>query len=251
MLSRDELVEITKTSGLRLHQQEKDYIQTIALYYIYQKVGRELVFKGGTALEKVYGLNRFSEDLDFTKNEEIDMDVLMDSVLSGLRSHGGDCELKKEKPRFEFSDKYKISAKGPLYSGEISRVFIRVEISAREKAMLEAEVKNIFPVYRDVPNFSLAVMPMMEIAAEKVRAIFTRTKPRDVYDLWFLLNKGTDVNYGLIAKKLEYYNPKYSYKLFSEKIREHGSSWEKELKLLLPSVPEFGNVSSFILGKFG
>jgi predicted nucleotidyltransferase component of viral defense system len=250
MLSKEELEELAKSSGFRLHQQEKDYILTIVLYHIYQKVGKELVFKGGTALEKVYGLNRFSEDLDFTKNAEIDLEGLLERTLVGLRNYGVDCELKKEKPRFEFSEKYKISAKGPLFAGEISKVFIRIEISGREKTLVEPDVRNIFPAYRDIPNFSLAVMPLAEMVAEKVRAVFTRDKPRDVYDLWFLLNKGTKVDYDMIGKKLDYYGLHYSYALFSEKIEESGKSWENELSVLLPSVPKFAEIKRFILERF-
>lgn len=46
---------------------EKDYWVTLALHTIYNhEVGRETVFKGGTALSKCYGLiERFSEDIDF------------------------------------------------------------------------------------------------------------------------------------------------------------------------------------------
>ena len=250
MITKDELQELARTSGFRLHQEEKSYIQMIALYHIYKKISRELVFKGETALQKVYGLNRFSEDLDFTRNEDVDLDALMEHIVIGLRNYGVDCETKKEKTRFEFSDKFKISAKGPFFSGEVSRVFVRVEISGREKTILEPEIHNIFPVYRDIPNFSLAVMPLKEVVAEKVRAIFSRDKPRDVYDLWFLLNKGVDIDHGFIEKKLGIGGLEYTYKGFSEKLEESGKSWENDLRLLLDSVPSFPNVKGFILDKF-
>jgi hypothetical protein len=45
---------------------EKDYWVTLALHLIFKdKIGKETVFKGGTALSKCYGLiERFSEDID-------------------------------------------------------------------------------------------------------------------------------------------------------------------------------------------
>jgi len=45
---------------------EKDYWVTYALYDIVKnEVGKETVFKGGTALSKCFGLiDRFSEDID-------------------------------------------------------------------------------------------------------------------------------------------------------------------------------------------
>lgn len=45
---------------------EKDYWVTFALYTIFNnEIGKETIFKGGTALSKCFGLiNRFSEDID-------------------------------------------------------------------------------------------------------------------------------------------------------------------------------------------
>jgi len=250
MLTKEELRQISKTTGFSMYQQEKDYIQSIALYHIYRSIGKELVFKGGTALQKVYGLNRFSEDLDFTKNGEIDISLLLEKMLVGLRHYGIECELKKEKQQFEFSTRYKIKAKGPLYSGDISSVFIRFEVSEREKTILEPAMRNIFPPYYDIPNFSLAAMKPAEILAEKVRALFTRDKARDIYDLWFLLNKKTEINYQLIGKKLDYYGLKYSKTLFVKKLNSAASSWDQELSILLPSIPPFTEVKDYLMGQF-
>jgi len=47
-------------------------------------VGTELVFKGGTALWFFYGLNRFSNDLDFTLAGKVDLDRLMERVRRGF-----------------------------------------------------------------------------------------------------------------------------------------------------------------------
>ena len=48
------------------YQIEKDYLQDLILYNIYKTTKNAFVFKGGTALSKVYHTDRFSEDLDFT-----------------------------------------------------------------------------------------------------------------------------------------------------------------------------------------
>lgn len=44
-----------------------------------------------------------------------------------------------------------------------------------------------------------------EILAEKIRAVITCQKGRDLYDLWYLLSKGTAVNQNMLRKKLAYY----------------------------------------------
>jgi len=66
MITKSELKEYAKLKRLNLGQSEKEYFQNIVLFIIYERVGREMVFKGGTAMNRCYNLNRFSEDLDFT-----------------------------------------------------------------------------------------------------------------------------------------------------------------------------------------
>jgi predicted nucleotidyltransferase component of viral defense system len=70
MLTKEELRTYEKTVGFNLWQVEKDYLQHLVLLFLYSRIKNEPVFKGGTALQKVFGLNRFSIDLDFssTKN---------------------------------------------------------------------------------------------------------------------------------------------------------------------------------------
>lgn len=64
MISRSQLRLISRKTGLTLYQQEKDYLLRLLLYNYYKKF-KDVVFKGGTCLKYLYGLNRFSEDLDF------------------------------------------------------------------------------------------------------------------------------------------------------------------------------------------
>ncbi len=60
MLSLKELEDSARLKRLSLINAEKDYLQEVILSSIYSFVGRELVFKGGTCLYKLYKLNRFS-----------------------------------------------------------------------------------------------------------------------------------------------------------------------------------------------
>jgi predicted nucleotidyltransferase component of viral defense system len=45
MIDRKELEEYAKIRGLNLGQAEKDYLQTIMLFILYQKYGRELFLR--------------------------------------------------------------------------------------------------------------------------------------------------------------------------------------------------------------
>ncbi len=61
------------TKGISEIYIEKDYWVTLTLYTIFNDpVGKEVVFKGGTALSKCFGLiERFSEDIDLIKTQII------------------------------------------------------------------------------------------------------------------------------------------------------------------------------------
>lgn len=64
MIPHSQLRSMARKTGLTLYQQEKDYLLRLFLYNYYKKF-EDAVFKGGTCLKYLYGLNRFSEDLDF------------------------------------------------------------------------------------------------------------------------------------------------------------------------------------------
>ena len=86
-----------------------------------------------------------------------------------------------------------------------------------------------------------------EILSEKIRAIITRNKARDLFDAFALMKKGVKIDNKLVAKKLVYNNLKFSKKQFSEAINNKQKIWMQELKPLLNNVPEFNLVRNFVL----
>lgn len=72
MIDRNELGEYARALKYNIYQAEKDYVQHVFLAALYSVSATEFVFKGGTALQKAYGLDRFSEDLDFTASASVD-----------------------------------------------------------------------------------------------------------------------------------------------------------------------------------
>lgn len=245
MITKKELEGYSRMRGLRnLGHAEKDYFQTIILFVLYQNYGKGLVFKGGTALNKCFGLDRFSEDLDFTCQDRIDIKKLED----GLKRFKIDFETETK----EYEDKLKLTIrlKGPLYIGIRSSMckFI-VDLSFRESIILKPEVKTIGRFLEEIPSFGVLVMQEKEILAEKIRAILTRTKARDIYDLWFLLNKGVMFDLNLVREKLRYYKQEWNFKEFSSKIEIKETIWKTELKPTLSTIPDFREVNRYILEK--
>ncbi len=65
-LFQDAVIATSQQKGIREIYIEKDYWVTFALFNIFKnEIGKETVFKGGTALSKCFGsIQRFSEDID-------------------------------------------------------------------------------------------------------------------------------------------------------------------------------------------
>lgn len=244
MITKEELKEYAKIRRLNLGQAEKDYFQAVALFIIYQNYGKELVFKGGTALSKCFGLNRFSEDLDFTAKEKPDIA----KIENGFKRFKIDFEKEPE----EYPDGLKtvFRIKGPLYAGiRQSLCRFTIDISLREKVLLKPEIKTIGRFLEEIPSFEVFVMQQKEILAEKIRALMTRNKARDIYDLWFLLNKGIEFDRELANEKMKYYKEKFDLGLFYKRLKMKKPIWEPELRPLVPRVPDFKAVLAFIIDK--
>jgi predicted nucleotidyltransferase component of viral defense system len=233
MLSRKDLSTYRTVTGFTLGQIEKDYLQHIILSVLYRVIQDELVFKGGTALQKTFGLNRFSEDLDFTMIHTFPIGPVLQQLLQGLKRFGCDATQRKKKEEMH-GQTYVIKIKGPLFTGaDHSLASVRLEISKRESVILPVKSSSITPVYQDLPAYSVAVMDPSEIMAEKVRAVFTRNKARDVYDLWFLMQKQQRTTVQLINEKLQYYNMAYSDSQLEQALRQKEKIWDHEMSQLI------------------
>ncbi|MCD6403109.1 MAG: nucleotidyl transferase AbiEii/AbiGii toxin family protein [Candidatus Aenigmarchaeota archaeon] len=246
MISKEDLKKLTKLTGFDLWQTEKDYLQHVFLMFLSRETKNQLVFKGGTALQKVYGLNRFSVDLDFTSlsdgAEETIKKISEDMTIFGLETN---ISTVKSSP---VGKTFVLRIKGPLYDGtERSISTLRLEISLRKDLILEPEIKEVIPVYPDIRPYLLLVMRLEEILAEKVRAICWRSRSRDVYDLWFLLRRGVKCDLKLVNEKLKYYNLKFQKESFIQKIEETKKNWKSELERIVSFVPDFEKVKNEIL----
>jgi predicted nucleotidyltransferase component of viral defense system len=243
MLNRKSLESLKTILGFNLGQAERDYLQHIVLLFLYRHAGNWLVFKGGTALQKTLGLNRFSDDLDFTSIKELS-DISY-RIGDDLRNFGfeNDVEIRKN-----VSEVIVYRIKGPLFDGsQRSMVVLRLEISLREKVVLKEDIREVVPVYTDLPPYLVTMMNSEEILAEKIRAIMTRNKARDIFDARFLIAKKIPVNIELVNKKLEYYHLTFEKDAFLESLANMKKIWEKELKPLVSFLPDFEKTTMEIL----
>ncbi len=249
MLTFKELEVVARLKRLSLINAEKDYLQELMLFSLYSRISDELVFKGGTCIYKFYKLNRFSEDLDFTLRKSVDLKKVVNKVIVDLELLNIKGKIKEVK-EYKNEINIRILLNGPLYKGsKVTQCFLPINVSLKEGVIFEPKKESLISMYKEIPNFEAFIMDEREILAEKVRAIMTREKPRDVYDLWFLLN-AKNVGFGLelVNKKLGLYGLKFNRNEFVRKVDSKKGLWETDLKsLIIGSLPDFSVVKKQIL----
>ncbi len=86
-----------------------------------------------------------------------------------------------------------------------------------------------------------------EILAEKIRAVVTRFKARDVYDLNELLLNKVPVDFDLVDKKLSTYGMEFNRETFIRKLEEKRKIYIQELQRLTNVFNDFDSCVENIL----
>ncbi len=247
MIERKEL-EKSGPPGFHIGQKEKDYMQHWCLSYL-SRSGFSGVFKGGTCLQKAFGLARYSEDLDFSLDGAAEPDY--DSLSAFLVSAGfAVVGVKREEGKGSASAKLRY--RGPLYSGtRVSEGTLVFEFSKRERLLVKPKLTLIAPPYPDLLPYQLLVMDKDEIAAEKVRAIMTRVSARDLFDLYFLARMGAAVRPEHASEKLSHYGIRFERKALRGRIALLKRVWKSEISAFSPSPLRYDEAARVVLEKIG
>lgn len=178
-------------------------------------LGKELVFRGGTCLHKLHvkpGL-RYSEDLDYVRASEGGIKQL--TVALGNIGERVGMDVNTRINIFP-----KIYLRAPLESGN-GMMRIKIEINTHERLPAQplahvpfAVESSWFTGLAAVQTFSLP-----ELFATKLRALYQRSKGRDLFDLWLGLERlGVEPEH--IAKCFSPYQPaSYSRELAAQNLR--------------------------------
>lgn len=145
-------------------------------------LGQKVFFKGGTALRLAFGSPRFSEDLDLSAFRAVGEEEFKDCIG----------EISKISSQIKVSD-FKSKFYTHLAEFKISENYlpknfsIKVEISKRKTKyryslrMLTSAVTNL-QVLANVEELS-------DIYREKLAALASRKKGRDLFDIWYIAQK--------------------------------------------------------------
>lgn len=172
---------------------------------------KDAAFYGGTALRIFYGLDRFSEDLDFsltTKNEQFNFSKYFATLEKEIAAFGLNVEVTEKVKSIE-SQVQSAFLKGStkehllLFYGYQALPGIHPEEKIRIKLVVDT-IPPDFAVfehqYRLLPSpYEVMLYDAPSLFAGKIHAVLCRSwknrvKGRDLYDFIFFLSKKTPVN---------------------------------------------------------
>jgi predicted nucleotidyltransferase component of viral defense system len=248
--------EVLKEAGFAAVDEqviEKDYVLSWLLVAIAEsQLARTVVFKGGTALKKVYFPGyRFSEDLDFTLVQELTHDDLVQGVTelfpSVWRRIHLDLQLNAAEENVFQSTKVTLNFLGPLGAKMENR---RLDMDfTRGERMLDAAVDGLLQSpYSDYPSHVvLPTYTKLEILTEKLCALTRRVQPRDLYDVYYLFESGDlDTTFlpDYFRRKCDHkgYDPSRIHTVFIEKQPAFGRLWKASLAHQVRELPHFEEV---------
>ncbi len=245
MLTRTQIQRLAQRHSIGIQAQERDNLQHLLLYSLYSR-SQALVFKGGTALRIVYKGNRYSEDLDFNGPAETPMlQGLWKNVLEDLGGFGVNAEIRNEwQSTVGYS--FDVSYQGPIYDGrDRTKGKVRVDISTRREKT-DTQRVLVPSEYDDLRPFVLTVISPEHLLAEKVRALLVRSKARDVFDIWLLINQGIVVDRKLIEKKLALYEIPLTTQNLDDALDKAKADWTRDLRPLLSQLVSWRDAASQI-----
>lgn len=181
---------------------------------------KKSAFYGGTALRIFYGLDRFSEDLDFSLlSEDLDFDITsyFPILEKEIRAYGLNVKIE-EKEKTKDSDVKSAFLKGNtkehlllFYSGqstfsnipknEVIKIKFEVDVNPPRYATFEWKYR-LQPIPYKVNLYDLPSLFAGKIHAVIGRSWKNRVKGRDLYDYVFYLTKGATVNQKHLRERL-------------------------------------------------
>lgn len=197
----------------------REYVQHVFLSSVFREVRKhvKLAFKGGTALRIIWESPRFSEDLDFTG--------------WGKAFHVGE-SLKRiiveaSKAGFEIKLVESNKTSGGWFALAETRIHewpVAIEWNISLRSGREAKTDPVLVTTPLWASYSLQALPADQMVLEKVEALFRRRKPRDFFDLYFMLRKRLGVE-EIVPRKKE---------LLEEVKKLDSKTMGRELQLLTP-----------------
>ena len=185
----------------------REFLQELMLKVLFDRGAfSHLAFTGGTALRVLYGLRRYSEDLDFSliKKQNYSFDNILRDLVFEIKHFG--FEVEKSASRSNIVNSCLIKFPGLLAELGLSamkshKLAVKLEIDTNPPAGGTTILTPVAKAFVFVVNsFDLPSM-----YATKLHACFFRSyiKGRDFYDLVWYLGKKIEPNYLLLNNAIK------------------------------------------------
>ena len=256
---KDVIYYLSDEQGFVASVIEKDFHLTRILNRVNEHLSTDIVFKGGTLLNKVYlNYHRLSEDLEFAYRGDADLSTrgkwskAITPIREKMPAFLDILGLTSDNPEgkgFNNSTQYLFNIQFQSVLSD-KKENIKLEISLRQPPFLEPERVIIKHFFQDpftgedlIEQGKVLALSLEESVAEKLKAAISRITPaiRDYYDLGHFIRNGFDFNRSdflkMVDKKLRFdgYERDYSHNLgLSEQaIKELKRSMYENLVLMI------------------
>jgi len=190
----------------------REIMQEIALAGLYRTgFFEKAAFYGGTALRIFYGLNRFSEDLDFsllTVDPEFNLGKYQEAMVNEFESLGMKVSIREKKKAVKSNIDSAFLKSETLWKelvlesiipqqgiNQIANVKIKIEVDTEPPLGFETEEKLLLRPF----SFYVKCLVLPDLFAGKMHALLFRkwgqnVKGRDWYDMEWYIRKGIPLN---------------------------------------------------------
>jgi predicted nucleotidyltransferase component of viral defense system len=198
VIDKEEIDRKSEELGVHVSNVQRDYVFGWLLAGLFQAdnpLHRLLILKGGNAFRKAYFENaRFSNDLDFSTQTELDEHLLRDAVKQT-------CLFARERSGVDFLvDSSRIGARhvaeeeSKLYEARVyfkgfygeEDITLKVKLDVKEydRIFLPMQTRKLIHSYsdRDQCQVGLRCLKLEELLASKLKALLQRRHSPDLYD---------------------------------------------------------------------
>lgn len=166
-------------------QVEQDLLLSQAICEIanHPYLGAELVFRGGTALHKLHmaAPYRYSEDLDYVRSTSSGIAPLTRALTEVGERLG-------YVVRTRISEHPKVYWRCTSASGTPLRIKVEVNTHETSPALTPLHIEHAVDTEWWSGSAAVRTFQPPELVATKVRALYQRSKGRDVFDLWLAIH---------------------------------------------------------------
>lgn len=205
----------------------KEYLELVALNFIYNSKYAFLIFKGGSCLRICFNLPRLSEDLDFDYEKPFKIKSFFNDLIKYFKK-------EKDFPLLEANiGKERLYLKFPILKdlgvseiGESDKLYLKIELSQVKKCSYQTEID---PIFQDGFSFLVCRFSKEDLMAGKICAALERVwfkgkdneikvKGRDFFDLYWFMKQKIVPNYECIFYQEKKIKPKQLWKLIQKRI---------------------------------